>query len=155
MNTRKYYNRSSLARFANLRVQYGRKGSFPIDQTPSQPFNIDVSTGRPMTEIERLVKIQNSVNQQAFFASLSEFRSNFLPDDVTDEDALTFIKSRYCQTKGQLLDYKEGLAKYQLDQQAKLDKAAALKKQQEENEKWLADLREEVKQGKLNFKKEA
>lgn len=129
MDKRNFVNQSFIRHSIATRKRYGAKGSFAIDQTPSLPFNIDPDTGRPMSDIQKLVKIQDAVNQQALFSQLKEFKGKYLPADMTDEDALVFIKSRHCQTKSELLDYKTGLAKYQLEQQQKL---ASVKAKEEE-----------------------
>lgn len=146
MDTRKIYNRSALSRIAHNRVRFGKKGSIAIDQTSSMHFNIDPSTGRPMTEIERLVRIQDSVAQQALFSQLSEFKSQFLPVDCTDEAALMFMKSRHVQTKSELLAYKDNLAKYQLNKamQENQKKMAAAKAEQDKKdyEELLASFRQ-------------
>lgn len=119
MDKRIFNNTRHLNSFVLNRVPYGKKGSFPIDQTPAKPFNIDPDTGRVMTDIQRLIKMQDAVAQQAFFAQLPEFKSNFLPSDMSDEEAVGFIKSRHLQTKSEILDYKEGLAKRALEKDAR------------------------------------
>lgn len=116
-------------------IEYGKKGSFPIDQTPALPFNIDPDTGRPMSDIVKLTKIQDAVNQQAFLASLKETKSNFLPADMSDDDALMFLKPRSIQTRSQLLDWKTKLAEHQLkEKQNERNKvlSAELAKEREE-----------------------
>lgn len=117
MDKRKIFNKNSVKRARIIAVQFGKHGSIAIDQTPSMKFNIDPSTGRPMTEIERLVRIQDSVAQQALFSQLREFKSQFLPADMTDEQAIMFQKSRHCQTKSELLAYRDGISRYNLQQE--------------------------------------
>lgn len=140
MNTRNFSNTSNIRRNIASSPKYGVKGSFPIDQTPSMSFNINPDTGRPMSDVQRLVKIQDQVNQQALFASLKDYKSSYLPSDMSDEDALTFIKSRYCQTRSQILDYKESLAKYQLDKENAAKSAALEKEKQDRYQSMIDDL---------------
>lgn len=70
-----------------------------------------------MSDVQRLVKMQNDVEMQRCFAQLDDFKSNFLPKDMTDEQALMFMCPRDKQLPSELLSYREGLTKFRLQQQ--------------------------------------
>lgn len=125
MDKRVIFNKSYLHSCIRSRVKFGEKGSVAIDQTPAQSFNIDPATGRPMSDIQRLVHMQNDLAMSQAFASLNEFKSNFLPADIDESEALRFMCPRLSQLPSELLSYKEGLVKYQLEQQKAKDLAAA------------------------------
>lgn len=108
------------------RPSFGESGSVPIDQTPSQEFNVDPCTGRPMNDIQRLVKSQSDLEMQAQFAQLKEFKANFLPKDMSDSDALKFMCPRTCQLPSEILDYRVNHAKDALNQEIQKRNAAKL-----------------------------
>lgn len=126
------------------RVKFGEKGSVPIDQTPSQLFNIDPNTGRPMSDIQKLVKMQNVAEQQAAFAGLSEFKSNFLPSDIKDEDALKFMCPRLSQLPSELLSFKEGLVKAKLAEQAEQQRKQAAEQKVKADKEFMEKFRKEL-----------
>lgn len=133
---------------AAMRVRFGESGSCPVDQSPSQDFNIDPDTGRPMEVITQLIRTQNAVQQQALFAGLEEFKSNFLPDGTLDEDALMFSQPRLAQLPSELADLSVKYAAFRA-KQAELKKEADLKaaRDAEEREllaKWKASFEKDV-----------
>lgn len=126
------------------RVRFGEKGSVPIDQTPSQSFNIDPNTGRPMSDIQKLVKMQNVAEQQAAFAGLSEFKSNFLPSDIKDEDALKFMCPRLSQLPSELLSFREGLVKAKIAEQAEQQLKQAAEQKAKADKEYMEKFRKEL-----------
>lgn len=121
-------NHSSIQLHFASRPAFGQKGSCPIDQYYSQEFNIDPQTGRPMSDITALMRCQNQVEMQAAFAALSDYKSNFLPDDISDGDALPFLKPRLAQMPSELLEWRGKLDEKHLQEET-------LKQQQEETAK--------------------
>lgn len=113
--------RYNLASFAVDRVKFGDKGSVPINQGPSKDFNIDPHTGRPMQQITALLHAQSAAEQMALFSGLEEFKSNYLPDDISNEDAIRFMMPRYCQLPHQISEFSANLAAE--EQAKKLEKA--------------------------------
>lgn len=144
MDKRQVFNKSYFTYCKDSVINYGEKGSLPIDQSMSKKFNIDPATGRPMNDVQRLVKMQNDFEMQRCFAQLPEYKSNFLPKEMSDEDALMFMCPRNKQLPSELLDYREGLTKYKLNQQELQNRRAALLKKQQEDEEFFAKLREDI-----------
>lgn len=135
MDKRQVFNTAYFDYASQHVIKYGEKGSLPIDQSMSKKFNIDPATGRPMSDVQRLVKMQNDVEMQRCFAQLDDFKSNFLPKDMSDDDALIFMCPRDKQLPSELLSYREGLTKYRLQQQEIAEKeklAIAVQKERDE-----------------------
>lgn len=86
-------------------VKFGDGDSVPINQDPSKEFNIDPSTGRPMQQITALLRAQKASEQMAILDGLEEFKSNYLPDDMSNEDAIRFMMPRYCQLPSQVAEF--------------------------------------------------
>lgn len=126
------------------RVKFGEKGSVPIDQTCSQDFNIDPNTGRPMSDIQRLVKMQDSYAMQSVFAQLNEFKSNYLPAETSDEDALKYLCPRLSQLPSELLSYKDGLTKMALEKQEQLAREKAIKDKQKADQEYMEQFKKEL-----------
>lgn len=124
------------------RVRFGDVGSCPIDQAPAKSFNVDPATGRPMSDIQRIVKMQNDLAQQNAFAALNEFKTNYLPEGVSDDDALKFMCPRLSQLPSELLSYKDGLVKYQLEQQKAAEERKLAEQQAKEYQDYLVSLNE-------------
>lgn len=121
--------KSSYLRHAVLIApKFGEKGSCPIDQTPSQSFNIDPSTGRPMSDITAIVRSQNALEMQAKFASLPEFKSNYLPEGTSNDDALVYQTPRLAQLPSELAEYRLHFHKLMDEKREK----ARLEKEQKE-----------------------
>lgn len=96
------------------RASYGQKGSLPIDQTPAKDFNVNPDTGRPMSDIQKLVKMQDAVEMQAAFANLPELKAQFLPEGTTDEDAIRFTHPKLAQMPSEMAHWKQAIGKYQV-----------------------------------------
>lgn len=142
-----YFNKA-ISRIKKQRIKYGARGSFPIDQTSSMPFNIDPDSGRPMSDIQKLVKIQNDVNMMALFSHLPELKSSYLDENMTDEDAVKFLKSRYCQTKSELTNWKTKLAEYQVKESQKNARKKAMSEKMKQYEEMSIKFENELKKQK-------
>lgn len=132
MQKRNFVNTGYVRHVVFTAPKFGEKGSVPLDQTPSKEFNVDPCTGRPMSDVQRLCKLQSDFEMQALFASLPEFKSKFLPDSMSDADALKFVCPRLAQLPSELLEYRENLTKYQIAQAqlAEQKKAKVLREKQ-------------------------
>lgn len=127
------------------RVRFGEKGSVPIDQTPAQSFNLDPATGRPMSDIQRLTKLQDNYALQTQFAQLKEFKTQFLPDDVSNEDALKFMCPRYSQLPSELLEYRDNLLRDHLSKEQAKQQKEVLAARQKEDEEYVNAFRDSLK----------
>ena len=125
------FTNSYLHHTLETRLAFGDVGSCPIDQTPAQSFNLDPHTGRPMSDIQRLVHIQNDLQLASEFAQLQEFKPKFIDKEMTDVDALKFAVPRLCQLSSELVEHRLGCMKRLMDEQSKA-KDAALKKEESE-----------------------
>lgn len=122
-------------------VNFGEKGSVPIEQAPAKDFNLNPDTGRPMSDIQRLVRVQNDVAMQAAFSQLQEFKANFLPADTSDADALKFVCPRLSQLPSELLAYRDGLTKYQLEQERIKAEREALEAREKADSEYLESIK--------------
>lgn len=84
------------------RVNYGDPGSCPVDQTSSKEFNIDPSTGRPMSAIDKVIKANSEVEMQAMFAALPEIATQFKDSNMSNEEILKFAFPRHCQLPSEI-----------------------------------------------------
>lgn len=126
------------------RVKYGSKGSIPIEQIQSKDFQIDPATGRPYDEITKLVKSQNAIEMQTAFSHLDEFKGSSLPDDVSNADALRYLKPRLVQSPSELAQWQEGLLKFRLNEQAKAKAKEAFEAKQKADAEYLENFRSEL-----------
>ena len=110
-----------------LSVPYGTLDSVPIDQQAVKGFNIDPMTGRPVYDMTAVIRSQG-LEQQRLLAELDEFKAQFLPEDVTDEVAVKYLKPRLCQLPSELAEYQETIVKARLQ-----EKEDAARKEEEEN----------------------
>ena len=145
MQKRNFVNTGYVRHVVFTAPKFGDKGSLPLDQTPSKDFNVDPCTGRPMSDIQRLCKMQSDFEMQAAFSQLTEFKSKFLPEGISDSDALKFSCPRLYQLPSELLAYRENLAKYQIVQ-AQL---AEQKKAKELREKQINDFFDKLNEKEL------
>ena len=123
-------------------VKFGERGSVPIEQAPAKDFNLNPDTGRPMSDIQRLVRIQNDVAMQAAFSQLQEFKANFLPAEISDADALKFACPRLAQLPSELLSYREGLTKFKLQQEQLKAERDALVAREKADAEYLESLKQ-------------
>lgn len=101
---------------------YGKGDTCPIDQQPVAKFNIDPATGRPMSDLTAVLRSQG-LDRERLLANLEEFRSEFLPDDISDSDALKYQNPRLCQMPSELAEYSEFVTQKRLEEKKKLDDA--------------------------------
>ena len=117
------------------RVEYGKKDSVPLDQSAVQSFNIDPVTGRPMYDLTCIIKAQNKAEQERLIANMTQFDSNFLPDDLSNEDALKYSYPRYAQMPSELAELTEKFAHQKFEewrQQKQIEDEEQAKKDYEE-----------------------
>lgn len=127
------------------RVRFGDKKSCAIDQTPSKSFNIDPATGRPMSDIQRLCHLQDDLTLQSQFSQLMEFKSNYLPENTSDEDALKYMCPRYAQLPSELFGYRQQVLEKQIAKQNEIKAAELAAKQKQEEDALFEKLKEEFK----------
>lgn len=113
-------------------VKFGESDSCPISQTPSMDFNIDPNTGRPMSVITSIIRSENAVQQQAAFAQLNEFKSQFLPADMDNEKAFKYAFPSRCQLPSEIASVHERFAQLQLDEKALAEEQSKAKEIAEE-----------------------
>lgn len=110
--------------------QYGDVDSCPISQTPAQDFNIDAATGRPMEDITALIRASDDLEARRIANAMPDFKSESLPDDMSDEDAIKFLKPSLCQLPSELARFHESIGQFILDKKQELaDKVKADKEQ--------------------------
>lgn len=126
-------------------IAFGDKGSCPIDQQPAASFNIDPATGRPSDLMTSVMRAQG-LERDKLLAGLQEYKSEFLPADMSDADAIKFAQPRLCQLPSELAEFQEGLIKMQIDE----EKAAEM---ENERKKFL-DMLDKEKETKVESKSE-
>lgn len=128
-------------------AKYGEPGSTPIDQQPVASFNVDPCTGRPISDMTAILRAQG-LEKSRLLADLDEYKATFLPDDISDDEALKYYQPRLCQLPSELAEYTEQVTHQRMTEQEQLDlfKQAEddLKKEQEEEEKKKKALTEEL-----------
>lgn len=95
-------------------VVFGTKDSCPIDQSPVQSFNIDPDTGNPMSTIDVILKAQG-LEQRKALEMLTEYKSSFLPDNISNEQALKYAVPRLCQMPSELAEWQESITQKELE----------------------------------------
>lgn len=108
-------------------VRYGADDSVPIDQQPCKEFNIDLATGRPMSDITAVIRAQG-LDKQRLLADLTEFKADYLPEDVSDTDALKYAIPRLTQLPSELAEYSEAITKARLEEKAEKERQLKLDK---------------------------
>lgn len=109
---------------------FGDPDSCAICQNPSQDFNVDAATGRPMEDITSLIRASDDLEARRIVNAMPEFKSDSLPDDMSDEDAIKFMKPSLCQLPSELTRFHESIGKFMLDKKQELaDKLKADKEQ--------------------------
>lgn len=107
-------------------IVFGDPRSCPIDQTASVGFNIDPDTGNPMSTFDVLMKA-DKLEQRRILDGLQEYKSNFLPSDISDTDAIRFALPRTCQLPSELAEYQSALTERELERQKKIDEEIRLR----------------------------
>lgn len=109
---------------------FGDSDSCPICQNPAQDFNIDAATGRPMEDITSLIRASDDLEARRIVNAMPEFKSDNLPDDMSDSDAIKFMKPSLCQLPSELKRFHESIGQFMLDKKQELaDKLKAEKEQ--------------------------
>ena len=109
---------------------FGDNDSCPICQNPAQDFNIDASTGRPMEDITSLIRASDDLEARRIVNAMPEFKSDNLPDDMSDSDALKFMKPSLCQLPSELKRFHQSIGQLVIDKKQELsDKLKAEKEQ--------------------------
>ena len=109
---------------------FGDNDSCPICQNPAQDFNIDAATGRPMEDITSLIRASDDLEARRIVNAMPEFKSDNLPDDMSDADAIKFMKPSLCQLPSELKRFHESIGKFIIDKKQELaDKLKAEKEQ--------------------------
>lgn len=113
---------------------YGDNDSCPICQNPAQDFNIDAATGRPMEDITSLIRASDDLEARRIVNSMPEFKSENLPDDVSDADAIKFMKPSLCQLPSELKRFHESIGQFMIDKKQELADKLKAEKEQRLNE---------------------
>lgn len=102
-------------------VKYGDDDSCPIDQSPAEKFNIDVTSGRPMSDITRLMRCQSELEKNNIFKSLQERKGLEGFTDIKKlEHDIKYHRPWLAQLPSELLEYTEDVFKRSLDAKEKL-----------------------------------
>ena len=110
--------------------KFGDADSCPISQTPAQEFNIDAATGRPMEDITALIRASDDLEARRIANAMPDFKSDSLPDDMSDSDAIKFMKPLLCQLPSELKRFHESIGQFIIDKRQELaDKQKADKEQ--------------------------
>lgn len=113
-------------------AKFGEIGTCPIDQAPSKDFNIDPLTGRPMSDLTALLKAKDG-EAERIIKEMQQYKADYLPADISNEDALKYYQPRLCQMPSELAE----LQQYQVEQQLKAE-------QEKQREKELESLKAEI-----------
>lgn len=113
---------------------FGSGDTIPIDQQPVKKFNIDPATGAPMSDITAVLRSQG-LDRERLLANLEEFRADFLPEDISNEQALKYMNPRLCQLPSELAEYSEFITEKRLEEKRLADEV----KDMEEFKKSLSD----------------
>lgn len=121
-------------------VVYGKGDSVPIDQQSAQVFNIDPATGRPICDLTLIMRANNKFEQEKILANLPEFEKTYLPDDVSDEQAIEFACPRLTQLPSEKVDFQTNLMRQRIEREKAQKQADYEKKVQEHHDKLMSEL---------------
>lgn len=94
----------SASEFYQTTIKFGEKGSVAIDQMPAAQANINPRTGFAYTDIQKIM-IQNDVSERRrLLDNLQQFKADFLPADVTDEQAIEMCSPASLQLPSQFAE---------------------------------------------------
>lgn len=130
-------------------VTYGELDSVPLDQQAIQDFNFDPKTGMPCYDITALIR-SSKLDQRAVLANLEEFKADFLPEDISDEDALKYSYPYFAQMPSELAEYTEKITRLRIEDELR----AKGVKDDEELERLLNERLDEIKKKKDEIKTE-
>ena len=137
-----------------MMAEYGKDDSCPIDQSPVEQFNIDPSTGRPMSDITKLVRAQSQYEKQQILKQLDE---RPLSDVMTLEqirNELKYGKPRLAQLPSELADYAEYAYKAVQDTKNELEQSDFDSTEKELSKLLLGDAKEYIRTRKAEKEKE-
>lgn len=113
---------------------FGDLDSCPICQNPAQDFNIDYATGRPMEDITSLIRASDDLEARRIVNAMPEFKSDNLPDDMSDSDAIKFMKPSLCQLPSELKRFHESIGQLMIDKKQEIADKLKAEKEQRLNE---------------------
>ena len=113
---------------------FGDNDSCPICQNPAQDFNIDAATGRPMEDITSLIRASDDLEARRIVNAMPEFKSDNLPDDMSDSDAIKFMKPSLCQLPSELKRFHESIGQFMIDKKQEIADKLKAEKEQRLNE---------------------
>ena len=119
---------------------FGDKDSCPICQNPAQDFNIDAATGRPMEDITSLIRASDDLEARRIVNEMPEYKSDNLPDDMSDADAIKFMKPSLCQLPSELKRFHESIGQLMIDKKQELDNKLKAEKEQRLNDAVMTQL---------------
>lgn len=119
---------------------FGDNDSCPICQTPAQDFNVDAATGRPMEDITALIRASDDLEARRIVNAMPEFKSDSLPDDMPDSDAIKFMKPSLCQLPSELKRFHESIGQFMIDKKQELADKLKAEKEQRLNEAVMTQL---------------
>ena len=131
------------------RVNYGELDSVPLDQQAIQDFNFDPKTGMPTYDITALIR-SSKLDQRTVLANLEEFKADFLPEDISDEDALKYSYPYFAQMPSELAEYTEKITRLRIEDELR---AKGVKDEEELHQLLEARLAEIKKQKELDNQK--
>lgn len=131
-------------------VVYGKGDSVAIDQQSAQVFNIDPATGRPICDLTLIMRANNKFEQEKILANLPEFEKTYLPDDVTDEQAIEYACPRLAQLPSEKVDFQTNLMRQRIEREKALKQAEYEKKVQEHHDKLMSELDDKDDEEQLN-----
>lgn len=96
-------------------VPFGELDSCAVDQSPSKEFNIDPTTGRPISDITCILRAKGLEKQQ-LLADLPQNEATYLPDDANEDDVLSELPDRNAQLPSELAEHTERITSRRLEQ---------------------------------------
>jgi len=135
-----------------LMAEYGKDDSCPVDQSPVEDFNIDPSTGRPMSDITKLVRAQSQYEKDQILKHLDE---RPVGDFMTLEQIRTELKygkPRLAQLPSELADYAEFVYSSVNQTREDLEKLDLDDTEKELNKLALKDAKEYIKNRRSELK---
>lgn len=117
-------------------VEYGTMDSCPIDQTPVSAFNIDPETGRPESDITKILRAQTKFEQEKLYKELVERPvpvSEMTAEQIRHE--ILYGRPRLAQSPSELADYAEQMQQKALDdaENARKKELSAMRREVEDD----------------------
>ena len=112
------FNRHVVHPSIGVNMDFGESDCIPFDQTGVRPFNIDPDTGNPISDISCILRAKG-LDQSRLISDFEQYESEFLPEDISDEDALKFYQPRLVQMPSELAELAERIAKERIEDEAR------------------------------------